>query len=142
MFSSGSRSQFTLSSSRSGFTLIEMMIVIAIIAILATLATAPYNYFSDKQRVRTQVARFEQLVSQAKSEASNGFLIGTVGNEETASTAIEINPNGGTVAPTINYIRYRPSSPNVYTNCSASSASCSIFPVTLVDQKIRIKQID
>lgn len=118
------------------------MIVIAIIAILATLATAPYNYFSDKQRVRTQVARFEQLVSQAKSEASNGFLIGTVGNEETASTAIEINPNGGTVAPTINYIRYRPSSPNVYTNCSASSASCSIFPVTLVDQKIRIKQID
>ncbi len=75
MFSSGSRSQFTLSSSRSGFTLIEMMIVIAIIAILATLAAAPYSYFSDKQRVRTQVARFEQLVSQAKSEASNGFIM-------------------------------------------------------------------
>jgi len=120
-----------------------MMIVIAIIAILATLAAAPYNYFSDKQRVRTQVARFEQLVSQAKSEASNGFLFKAWGGiEETASTAIEINPNGGMVAPTINYIRYRPSSPNVYMSCSASSASCSIFPVTLVDQKIRIKQID
>ncbi len=113
MFSSGSRPQLTLSSSRSGFTLIEMMIVIAIIAILATLAAAPYNYFSDKQRVRTQVARFEQLVSQAKSEASNGFLIGTSGNEETANIAIEINPNGGTSVPVIKYIRYRPSDTTV-----------------------------
>ncbi|MFO0763410.1 MAG: prepilin-type N-terminal cleavage/methylation domain-containing protein [Candidatus Gracilibacteria bacterium] len=141
MFFSGSRSQSALSSSRSGFTLIEMMIVIAIIAILATFAAAPYNYFSDKQRVRTQVARFEQLVSQAKSEASNGFLFKGGSIEETASTAIEINPNGGIMAPTVNYIRYRPSSPTVYTSCSSSFSSCSLSPITLVDQRIRIKAI-
>ena len=115
------------------------MIVIAIIAILATLAAAPYNYFSDKQRVRTQVARFEQLVSQAKSEASNGFLIGTSGNEETANIAIEINPNSGTSAPAINYIRYRPSSWSY--SCPVSTGSCTMVPVTLVDQRIRIKEI-
>ena len=120
-----------------------MMIVIAIIAILATLAAAPYNYFSDKQRVRTQVARFEQLVSQAKSEASNGFLFNSWGVEETASTAIEINPNGGSSAPTVNYIRYRPSDTTVdaYKCTIVWTNDCTKTAITLVDQRIKIADI-
>ena len=124
------------------------MIVIAIIAILATLAAAPYSYFSDKQRVRTQVARFEQLVSQAKSEASNGFIMKctswVVGcKEEAANIALEINPNSGSSAPTVNYIRYRPSDTTVdaYKCTIVWTNDCTKTAITLVDQRIKIADI-
>lgn len=64
----------SLSSQKSGFTLIELMIVIAIIGILAMIVGAPYGYLSDKQRLNTQKFRLEQLISQARSEARNGAL--------------------------------------------------------------------
>lgn len=57
-----------------------------------------------------------------------------------SSIAIRITPTNTATSTDakIDYLRYRPSSPTVYTSCETSSGSCSIVPVTLVDKKIRL----
>lgn len=119
------------------------MIVIAIIGILAMIVGAPYWYLSDKQRLNTQKFRLEQLISQARSEARNGALFPWA-PDEMSSIAIRITPTNTATSTDakIDYLRYRPSSPNIYTNCEASSGSCSIIPVQLVDKKIKVAIID
>lgn len=55
-------------SNQSGFTLIEMMIVIAIIGILAAIATPAYQVYSNKAKVNA-------CLSEAKSYGNEVFIV-------------------------------------------------------------------
>lgn len=64
-------------SDQSGFTLIEMMIVITIIGILAAIATPAYQVYSNK-------ARANGCLSEAKSYGNEVFVL--LNDEDSAST--------------------------------------------------------
>ncbi|WP_181918343.1 pilin [Wenzhouxiangella sp. 15190] len=75
---------------QSGFTLIELMIVIAIIAILAAIALPAYQSYV----VRTQVSEVITAASGARTEiaeyvASNGELPGAYSVQEQESKFVE-----------------------------------------------------
>lgn len=59
----------TRKGAESGFTLIELMIVIVILAILATLAIPSFTDFIEKNRVKNAAEDIYALLNQAKSEA-------------------------------------------------------------------------
>jgi prepilin-type N-terminal cleavage/methylation domain-containing protein len=59
-------------SSRA-FTLIELMVAIAIGGILMTLAYAPYSFYTDKSRVNLSVEKIEQAFSKAKLLSTTGY---------------------------------------------------------------------
>ncbi len=65
--------QKSLNSSSVGFTLVELVVVIAIAAILMMFAYAPYNFYANKSRVRLSSERIEQAMSKAKLMASTGY---------------------------------------------------------------------
>lgn len=52
-----------------GFTLIELMVVLAIIAILLTLGTPLFTTFMANSRIRTAAEAFANAVAQARTEA-------------------------------------------------------------------------
>src|SRR3990167_3238261 len=76
----------TARSSRTGFTLIELMIVVTIVGILASVAVVSYRHFTKKaQSVEAEVALTEIHRLQQLHHAQSGFFAGDLG-------AIGFNP--------------------------------------------------
>jgi len=89
---------------QSGFTLIELMIVVAIIAILAAIAIPAYNNYINEARMAKVTDHYDEAVRLTKAElakraaiiAREGVAGNTIGNVALNFTALEglINPDG------------------------------------------------
>ena len=80
-----------------GFTLIELMIVVAIIGILATLATSVYQTYT----VRAQVAEGVNMASSAKVPIVDAYLQDGVAPANRVAAGLSANPadtSGGYVS--------------------------------------------
>lgn len=80
---------------QAGFTLIEMMIVVAIVGILASLAVFAYNKVTGSTEVETEVAAIfaEFRVRQEEFHAENGRYESTGGSDiDTFPTATPVGP--------------------------------------------------
>jgi type IV fimbrial biogenesis protein FimT len=54
---------------QGGFTLVELMLVVAIVALLAGLAAPAFSTLVERQRIRTETTRLQLSFFQARSEA-------------------------------------------------------------------------
>ena len=73
---------------QKGFTLIELMIVVAIIGILAAIAIPAYQDYT----IRAQVSEGLNLAAAAKAAVAESFL--NTGNAPADRTAAGMSPNG------------------------------------------------
>ena len=71
-------------SNQSGYTLIELMIVIAIIGILAAIATPAYQVYSNKAKVNA-------CLSEAKSYGNEVFIVLNDEDNNTRPTSPTLN---------------------------------------------------
>ncbi|MDD3646124.1 MAG: prepilin-type N-terminal cleavage/methylation domain-containing protein [Candidatus Gracilibacteria bacterium] len=62
---------------KKGFTLIELMVTITIVAILMMMTYAPYQYYSNKAKVRITARDISQVLTETRNLAVHGLDKGT-----------------------------------------------------------------
>lgn len=73
---------------KQGFTLIELMIVVAIIGILASVATGAYNSYIDRANIAKVQTHAEQAERAVRNEMSKAFIEASQGS----NAGIELLP--------------------------------------------------
>lgn len=72
--------------SAEGFTLVELMVTVAVLAVLAALAAPAFNEFFEKGRLRAAVDETQSLLASARQEAvkANREVVFSIGGTTTA----------------------------------------------------------
>lgn len=117
-------------SIQKGFTLIELMIVVAIIGILAAVALPAYQDYT----VRAKITEAVIAGSSAKSALSEGFQSDGVTGLTAAATAINATPTAEKSSKYVmNYCVYNAAAGGVPTaaNCAAFAAAATNWVVSV-----------
>lgn len=70
-----------MKKSKKGFTLIELIVVIAIIAILAAIAIPRFSALQGSSKVKAEAATAAQIVTAARiQETEKGVIVSGIGN--------------------------------------------------------------
>ncbi len=87
-----------MKKSQSGFTLIELMIVVAIIAILAAIAIPAYNNYIREARMAKVTDHYDEAVRSLKAEMAKRAAMQARGETISALTLADaiaiVNPDG------------------------------------------------
>lgn len=83
-------------SKSSGFSLVELMVVIAIVSLLGVLTYAPYSYYSDIAKVRISAEKIEQTFSEAKLSSAMGLSV--PGTESNGDAYVVLEKGSGSIA--------------------------------------------